>query len=573
MNSQFINENEVREMESKEIQDKINQSKQNIKEPQHTNLNSQFNQELSNLNPYSPNSLQLKESKLKELNAAKNSIPNNNLEKEYYTFKSDEKEDFSIRNQNAKTDADLKAFNQNKETDLLLRKNNFDSTNCKNNANFKNKNNDNYVLESNKSSSLDKSKYDTKVTSISIELEENPNLFTLFQGLIFMLLSCIFKSLFSILSKYAMNSITNLSSYQLLAFRTYLMLFISILVAFVSRIKIFSEEFIKADKVFSVFLRTILAITSMSLVVYCIKHLYVSDVYSVYYIYPAFLIVFSMIFFKEKITKLDLLCLLACIIGAILVVKPNFIFANLANKEILLEEPKSENSNLQMQSDILIPNSINNSLINFPTNNNIFSIHNINKTFTNMNINETSIENFKNSKKHNLEAKSNDEKEFHNKGFYILLVIIAALLKAIEDFIVKDIGKQVHFLAFPFMYTIIGIVIFPIPMLLFDKVFAEFTGFDVFLIFCISLCTFLYISFLALGFQNENAGRVAMINYFQIIFMYLSDLFLFDKRLEVLELFGILLIFGFNFTNGILKTLKRKKYLDSHINNNYKNDL
>jgi len=329
------------------------------------------------------------------------------------------------------------------------------------------------------------------------------------------------------------------------------MLFICVLIAFVSKIKIFSEEFVKADKVFPVFLRTILAITSMSLVVYCIKHLYISDVYSVYYIYPAFLIVFSTIFFKEKITKFDLLCLFACIIGAILVVKPNFIFNNFTmQQQTLFEEHKSENLHLAQKSPNIVYNSLNNSTTaNNPTFNN--------SSYNYKNNNNSIITNSKSTKIIN-----GDADQFHNKGFYILLVIIAALLKAIEDFIVKDIGKQVHFLAFPFMYTIIGMIVFPIPMLVFDKVLAELTRFDVFLIFCVSLCTFLYISFLALGFQNENAGRVSMINYFQIIFMYLSDLFLFDKELEVLELLGTLLIFGFNCGNGLYKTMRRKKYLE-----------
>lgn len=391
---------------------------------------------------------------------------------------------------------------------------------------------------------FDKSKSDTKESRLSIEIDENSTLFSLFQGFLFMFLSCVFKSIFSLLSKYAMNKIPNLSSFQLLTFRTYMMLFISILSSLFIKVHIFSEEFIKADKIFHVFLRTIFSIASMSLVIYCVKHIYVSDVYSIYYIYPAFLIILSKIFLKEKIRVFDYICLLACFTGAILIVKPEFIFNSMA-----------------------LPNDNKNTAYNY---NNTYSLNNnfIYNNNTVLEINENSIINLVNP--------NVDDKNFSNKEginpFYIILVLIAALLKAIEDFIVKDIGKAAHFLAFPIMYTLLGIIIFPIPMFINDTVYPKFTKFDVFIFFLIAVCTFLYISFLALGFQTENAGRVSMVNYFQIIFMYLGDLTFFHKNLELLDLIGTIVIFGFNFTNGILKTIKRKEQLLKY-QNNYKNVL
>ena len=142
------------------------------------------------------------------------------------------------------------------------------------------------------------------------------------------------------------------------------------------------------------------------------------------------------------------------------------------------------------------------------------------------------------------------------------MVILAAFLKAIEDVIIRNVGKDVNFLIFPFMYSIIGMILFPIPMFIFDSVYPSLSLLDNFVIFLIGLCTFLYMSLMALGFQNENAGRVSMINYFQVALMYISDICLFDKKLHFLDLLGTCLIFGFNFVNGLIKSFKRMAELD-----------
>jgi drug/metabolite transporter (DMT)-like permease len=326
----------------------------------------------------------------------------------------------------------------------------------------------------------------------SIIMNENTTNFDLYKGLIYMFLSCISKSLFSILCKFTLKTIKNLSSFQLLTFRTYYMLWISVVVSFALPFSIFSQKFIKSNKILPVFIRTIFAILSMSLVVYSLKFMHISDVYSVYYIYPAFIIIFSFIFLKEKITYFDICCLFACFVGAILIVKPNFIFVSNSNK-------KSE-------------------------------------------------------------------------GFFFLFVIIAALLKATEDVIIRNIGADINFLIVPCMYSFVGMILFPIPMFIYDTVYPTLTLYDNFIIFLIAIFSFLYMAFMTLGFQNENAGRVSMINYFQVVLMYLSDLFLFNRKLQVLDLMGTMLIFGFNFTNGLIKAFKRFDNLEKHKNKNFDNN-
>ena len=326
----------------------------------------------------------------------------------------------------------------------------------------------------------------------SIIMNENTTNFDLYKGLIYMFFSCIFKSLFSILSKFTLKNIKNLSSFQILTYRTYYMLWISVAVSFALPFSVFSKKFAKSDKYLPVLIRTIFAILSMSLVIYSVKFMHISDVYSIYYIYPAFIIIFSGIFLKEKITYFDICCLFACFIGAILIVKPNFIFTSNSNK-------KSET-------------------------------------------------------------------------FFFILVVIAALLKAAEDVIIRNIGADINFLIVPFMYAFVGMILFPIPMFIFDTIYPTLSLFDNFIIFLIGLCTFLYMAFMTLGFQNENAGRVSMINYFQVVLMYLSDILLFDRSLQFLDLLGTMLIFGFNFTNGLIKAFKRFDNLEKHKNKNFDNN-
>lgn len=329
----------------------------------------------------------------------------------------------------------------------------------------------------------------TKNQEHSMDYNETTTNFDLWKGLLYMFLSCIFKSIFSILSKYTLKDKKDLSSFQLLSYRTYFMLWITVTLASIMPINIFSEQFITKDKVKHVFFRTIFAILSMSMVIFTIKFMPISDVYSVYYIYPALIILLSYFFLsKEKLGVMDFCCLISCFFGVILVIKPDFIFH---------------------------------------------------------------------------ENKNNNE-----RAFFFGIVLIAAFLKALEDVLVRNVGKEAHPLIFPFAYSILGMAIFPIPMLIFDKTYPSFSLIEVIVIFLIAICTFLYQLFMALGLQNENAGRVSMVNYAQVALMFVSDLLLFNKNFNIFDLIGTLLIFGCNFVNGFYKAHKRWAVLNKFKNKN-----
>ncbi len=142
------------------------------------------------------------------------------------------------------------------------------------------------------------------------------------------------------------------------------------------------------------------------------------------------------------------------------------------------------------------------------------------------------------------------------------LVLIAAIFKATEDIIVNDAGKEVHYLVIPFLYALLGIILFPIPMLISDVHYPSFTFVEVVVVFLIGLFTYAYQAFMALGLQYENAGRVSLINYFQVAFMYVSDITIFNRHFQLLDFIGTMMIFGFNIVNGALMCTSRMKDLE-----------
>lgn len=202
----------------------------------------------------------------------------------------------------------------------------------------------------------------------------------LYKGIIFMLLSCIFKTIYTILSKYSMYINDEVYAFEILTYRNYFMMIICIVIIPFMDMSTFTQNFVSPKSIKALIFRSISSIVSMAALIFCLKHLHGSNVYSVYYIYPEILMILSVIFLGEKINYLDIICLFACIVGAILVIKPEFLFKN---------------------ND---------------------------KVFTDM----------------TQEGKL---------GLYII-IFLSAILKAVEDLVVKNIGKEIHVLAISYFFHI-----------------------------------------------------------------------------------------------------------------------
>lgn len=334
-------------------------------------------------------------------------------------------------------------------------------------------------------SGIDTNDYSTIVEK-SMIINNKTTPFDLYKGFIFMFFSCFFKSLFSILCKVQLERDKTLSSFQLLMIKAYLMLGITIIVSFYNyfsnnhNIFLFSKNNLNL-----IILRAILSILSMSVTIFSLKYISISEVYSIYYIYPGIVILFSYFILNEKVGVCDFLCLLFCFIGVILIIRPEIIF------------PKQ----LTSSTNLLI----------------------------------------------------------------FILVVIGASLKAFEDIIIRNVGKEIDCLIVPSIYSIIAIVMYTIPFILFhenSKIIPEFTQLDWIIVMFISIFSFIYQTFMTLGIQSENAGRVSMVNYLQVFFMFLSDLIIFHRRIIFLDVLGTGFILVFNLINGVRKAMKRGDQLN-----------
>ena len=144
----------------------------------------------------------------------------------------------------------------------------------------------------------------------------------------------------------------------------------------------------------------------------------------------------------------------------------------------------------------------------------------------------------------------------------LIFVLLSVLFKASEDIILRYIGKKIHYLIIPFLYSGVGFFVYLLQIIVFNEnkgLIIELSFFDWIIIFLIAFLSVSYQALMALAFGNENAGRASMINYFQILFTFIADIIIFNRQTVILDYIGILLIFGFNFTNGCIKIYYRSK--------------
>lgn len=338
----------------------------------------------------------------------------------------------------------------------------------------------------------------------SIEITKNSTKFDLYKGFIYMFLSCFFKSIFALLMKIELERNPSITSFHLLTFKAYFLLVITVLVAlyffFFNKDNNSNIYIISRNNFNLLALRALFSVTSLSLTTYALKNISISEVYSVYYVYPGIVIILSYFLLKERVCFFDYVCLFASFLGVMLIIRPESVFTG-------------------THSDA-------------------------------------------------------------NHNIMFLYVLIGASLRAVEDIIIRNVGKEIHCLIIPSVYSIVAIAMFPVPMCLnknYDFAFLNLGLTDGCIIFLISLFSFTYQTLWGLSINNEKVGRVAMINYFQVLFMFISDIFIFDRKIIVYDLIGTFLILFFNIANGIRKASKRYEELcklkNKTINKEFKENI
>lgn len=420
---------------------------------------------------------------------------------------------------------------QSVKNSYIKESNNYTHNNNNSNSNINNSNP--LETQSHKRHSLLKH----ESTVVSIEITSETTTFDLYKGIFFMFFSCLAKSVYSVLLKYTMNSNNDLTPYQVMAWRTFILLWIVsfVYLVFHKSIKIMETTKTEFNLVMG---RSFLAVISTPFLIVSLKYLSISEVYSIFYIYPAVIILFYLVTGKEKVGILDYLCLVSCFIGVLFIVKPEFLKAYLISTE----------SNATILYNGHGVNLLNNTISNLTEN--INSISGINSTINS---------GIKNSIK-NLHSMPDIPETLRLVLFG--MVISAAIIKAGEDILVKNAGKNVHPVTYVICYALIGNVFFPALLMIMDSKLANLTLKEVVLLFFIAVTCFLYIFFMALGFHHESAGRVSMINYLQVVFVFITDILLFSKNPTNSDYIGTVLILFFNTINGIYKANKRNQKLE-----------
>ena len=226
------------------------------------------------------------------------------------------------------------------------------------------------------------------ITEKSMEITSQTTSFDLYKGFLFMLGSCFFKSLFSILCKAEMDRNIQMTSFHLLTFKAYFMLIITVIIAFYYLCK--GEEkmiyVLSKGKLNLIVLRAVFSVISISLTIFALKYISISEVYSVFYIYPGMVMLLSYFILKEKVGPFDVYCLVSCFVGVLRIIRPSILFP-------------SEASAIK-----------------------------------------------------------------GNAGMF-LLVILGAFLKACEDIIIRNVGKEVHCLVVPSIYSVVSMVLYPLTLL------------------------------------------------------------------------------------------------------------
>jgi len=328
----------------------------------------------------------------------------------------------------------------------------------------------------------------------SVRITTNSSNWDMYKGMVYMLFSCLGFTGISFFSKVLLRMKTDLTSYELLTCRTYILFIGASAVCFCSGTTVFSEENIKPAKLKHIIIRSVLATITISFLIFSIKFIDASDVYTIFYCYPAFVVILSLVFTRDIPKMMDYFCLVCCFVGVICVVQPAFIFG---------EHKKAE--------------------------------HEMNKTL------------------------------------YFVLALLASFTKSTEVVLVRDIMGAIQFLIFPLFFAFFGLILFPIPMIIDKNISFQFSLKEFIVLSCISVSSWCYHSFMALSLKYENVGRASMINYLQIPILLIADLLLFDKKADFLGIFGSMLIFTFNFGNGICKAFERVEKLE--ILKNEANDL
>ena len=127
---------------------------------------------------------------------------------------------------------------------------------------------------------------------------------------------------------------------------------------------------------------------------------------------------------------------------------------------------------------------------------------------------------------------------------------------------VRKIGKNVHFLVSPAYYSFFSLIFFSVLCVIMNFAQGYKTEWDFLLILYLSLAgVFEYLGQMTItcALQYEKAGRVAALEYVQVILGFVLELVLFKGEVGIASIVGSVLITGSSLTVTLLKCAGRIK--------------
>ncbi|MDL2311226.1 DMT family transporter, partial [Peptostreptococcaceae bacterium OttesenSCG-928-C18] len=137
------------------------------------------------------------------------------------------------------------------------------------------------------------------------------------KGIFYMLISCFWLATMQVFVKLSGNRIP---LFEQIFFRNLITLFLCGFLCFKNKESFFGS---KKNRPY-LYLRSFLGYTSGALFFYSINNMSTADATILQRTSPIFVIIFSVIFLREKLTKTNIITLILCFIGAIFVVRPEF---------------------------------------------------------------------------------------------------------------------------------------------------------------------------------------------------------------------------------------------------------
>ncbi|KAI9278215.1 hypothetical protein BDA99DRAFT_530985 [Phascolomyces articulosus] len=214
---------------------------------------------------------------------------------------------------------------------------------------------------------------------------------------------------------------------------------------------------------------------------YALTHLPFSDATAILYLNAPFTTFLAVVFLGEQFQCFEGICLSLCLIGSVLVSKPEFLFGSMSNNH----------------DDNIIGG--------------IFQ-------------HDTGIGN-----------------DYNDRGFAIFTALSGAFMIAVTFFIVRKVGETVHFLVHTVYYGVLSTLICILPLLTVQTFVWPQNSYEAMILLMSGTLAFIGQCFFNKGLQMCPAGKASLMNMNGLVLSFINGMLIFDEYPDV---FNVLVPLG-----------------------------